>query len=645
MSILTVKDLGKYYGAQDVFAGITASLARGDKVALVGPNGAGKTTLVRIMLGLDSASAGQVERARGLRIGYLPQRPALESERTLHEEMLAVFAELRAQQQALHALAHQLAEAPQSEALMQRYADAEQRFELQGGYDYEQRIRRVLGGLGFGPETYDWPIGLLSGGQVTRALLARLLLESPELLVLDEPTNYLDLAALEWLESYLASWPHSLLVISHDRYFLDRVVNRVWDLNHGQLATYRGNYSRYVAQREDRQLGQQRAYEAQQAEIAKTEGFIRRYHAGQRSKEARGRQTRLDRVERLEAPKTDQQIRLRLHTDLRSGDQVISSAGARIGYRARPEAVGASVQTPAEFPLFDTGEFLIQRGDRVALLGANGSGKTTFLRTLLGQIKPLAGSVRLGASVRIGYLPQKQDWLDPALTVLEQIMAASDLLEQEARTFLGRFLFSGDDAFKPTGALSGGEQARVALAILAVQGANLLVLDEPTTHLDVASQEVLQEVLTDFPGTILLVSHDRYLMDALATHVYWIADGRLHTLEGNYSTYAQYRRQMVANEALEAAPANQEREEARRQQRREEQRARRLGERLESLEEEIDRTERELAGMAGMIERASVAQDVGRLHALGAAYSRLEATLRQSLSAWEELAGRAHDGG
>ncbi|MBN1401399.1 MAG: ABC-F family ATP-binding cassette domain-containing protein, partial [Anaerolineae bacterium] len=383
MSILAVQNLGKYYGAQDVFNNLNLSIARGDKIALVGPNGAGKTTLIRIMLGLESPSEGQVQRAFNLRIGYLPQQPEFRSSETLYGEMLSVFAGLRAQGRQLQALAEEMAAAPDSETVMERYAQAEQRFELAGGYEYEQRIQRVLSGLGFGPETYPWPIALLSGGQVTRALLAKLLLEDPELLVLDEPTNYLDLDALEWIEAYLVEWPHSLVVISHDRYFLDRVVSRVWDLNHGTVETYRGNYSHFAAQREDRHLRRQRAYEAQQAFIAKTEDFIRRYKAGQRTREAQGRETRLARLERVEAPQSDRHIRLRLTTDLRSGDNVVMSDGALIGYRTPPAAIEGGRSSDETFPLFDTGQFLIQRGDRVALLGANGSGKTTFLRTLL----------------------------------------------------------------------------------------------------------------------------------------------------------------------------------------------------------------------------------------------------------------------
>jgi len=639
MSILSAHDLSKYYGAQDVFQGVSLAIARGDKVALVGPNGAGKTTLLRIILGLEEPSSGAVATARGLRMGYLPQRPTLDSERTIFEEMLALFDGLRQQQRQLRALMDALSRQPDSAELLERYAAEEQRFELAGGYDYERRIRQVLGGLGFGPDTYDWPIAVLSGGQITRVLLARLLLDEPDLLVLDEPTNYLDLAALEWLESYLAAWPHSLLIVSHDRYFLDRVVNRVWEMNHGRLEAFRGNYSHYAQQRQTRDERQAKEYEAQQAVIAKTEEFIRRNKAGQRTKMARGRETRLQRLERVERPLHDRHIGLGLSSDVRSGDRVvISEGGLSVGYSERPAGQGDG----QEYVLFRSGPILVQRGHKVAFLGPNGTGKTTFLRTLLQEVPPLAGDLRLGASVRLGYLPQKQDWLDPELTVLEQILNNVDLEVEQARALLGRFLFSGDDVYKRTGDLSGGERARVALAILTQQGANLLVLDEPTTHLDVASQEILQQVLVGFEGTILCVTHDRYLINALATHVWDIRDGQLVQFKGDYAAYAASRQQAPIDDAPPASEDKVEREEARRVRRQDEARRRKQEEALARLEKRIEHLEADLDRTARLLELASAAQDATRLHQLGEAYEALQAQLMADLSSWERLAAELH---
>ena len=639
MSILLGQSLGKYYGAQDIFANVDFGIARGDKIGLVGPNGAGKTTLLRLILGLEEPSEGSVHRARGLRLGYLPQRPEFPSQQTLMGEMLGVFAALRKQQHELQALAEEMAAAQDPGELIEQYAEAEQRFELAGGYTYENRIKRVLSGLGFGPEVYDWPIATLSGGQVTRALLARLLLQEPELLILDEPTNYLDLEALEWLEAYLQEWPHSLLVVSHDRYFLDRVVTRIWELNHGALETYRGNYSSYVEQRRARTVRLQREYETQQEQIAKTEDFVRRYKAGQRSKEARGRETRLQRLERIEPPQHDRQLRLRMSATLRAGDNVLMSDGALIGYPSAPDDLAEDSGESQPQPLFDTGKFLILRGHRVALLGPNGSGKTTFLRTMLGQLAPLAGRVRIGASVRLGYLPQSQDWLDPNKTVLEQLLASGDLKPDQARHLLGRFLFSGDEVLKPISALSGGELSRLALAVLTLRGANFLLLDEPTTHLDVESQEVLQDVLRSYNGTILLVSHDRYLVDALATHVWVIQDGQMRQHEGNYSSYlAELERERAERNGGEDRPAPKARDEQRRLARQAERAARKQAERTATLEAEIQRIEQELATTTGLIDLASSGQDLARLRSLTTEYQRLEATLAERMREWENLA-------
>ncbi len=643
MSILSASGLSKFYGAQEVFSGLELSVARGDKIALVGPNGAGKTTLLRLLVGLEEPSAGTIRRARGLRIGYLPQKPTLASDQTLYGEMLNVFAELRAQQAALEDLAHEMALHPASEEAMRRYAEAAERFELAGGYEYENRIQRVLSGLGFGPETYSWPIAILSGGQITRALLARLLLQAPELLVLDEPTNYLDLAALEWLEGYLQSWPHSLIVVSHDRYFLDKVATRVWELNHGRLEAYRGNYSHYVEQREAKRLRAEREFEAQQAYIAKTEEFIRRYKAGQRSREAKGREKRLNRLARLEAPRQDRTMAMRLEADLRSGDQVlIAQDGITIGFSAPP---GQAEGEGSPRILFRTGPILVERGNRVALLGPNGSGKTTFIRTILGELKPLEGHIRLGASVRIGYLPQAPGWLDPTLTVLEQVMASSGLLAEEARHILGRFLFSGEEVFKETAVLSGGELARLALCLLTLRGANLLILDEPTTHLDIASQEVLQQVLGEFEGTILFVSHDRYLIDALATHIWEIEQGELRQFEGNYTAYQAAKQALAAERALAKEDSASEWAMRQRALRQRQLALRRREERLHTLEREIAQLEEALERTASRLDAASAAQDAARVAALGREYEAIEQALAERLEEWERLASLAEEQG
>ena len=625
MSILTASGLAKSYGAQDVFWDISIQIARGDKIGLVGPNGEGKTTLLRILAGLEEPSAGTVQRARGLQVGYLPQIAELDGERTVYAEMLTAFADLRAQQAELHRLEEAMADSVYREEAMRRYDELLTRFELAGGYTYATRIRQVLAGLGFSAGEWDKPLGQLSGGQKTRALLARLLLQSPDLLLLDEPTNHLDLAALEWLEDYLNQWPGSLVVVAHDRRFLDKVAGRIWDLGFGHLEEYTGNYSRYTLLRAERMALRQAEYEAQQAHIAKTEAFIQRYKVGQRSKEARGRQKRLDRLGRIERPRQARSIHLRLESDQRSGDLVLTTEGLTVGY-------------DPQHPLFTCPELILRQGQRAALIGPNGSGKTTFLRTVLGQVPPLAGELWLGASLRIGYLAQTHETLHLEHTVLDEILEAKNLPLEKARTFLGRFLFHGDEVFKRVGDLSGGERSRVALAKLTLQEPNFLLLDEPTTHLDLPSQEVLQDVLLNFHGTILLVSHDRYLIDALATQVWLLEDGRLRVYQGDYAAYLAQRER----ETLEApestpekrTPAQKRAEEPEKARQREAQQRARL---IVQLEEEITALEAHLAELGREITLASNAQNLDRVRALGVEYERVEAELNQRMAEWAEV--------
>ncbi|MEJ5198793.1 MAG: ABC-F family ATP-binding cassette domain-containing protein, partial [Anaerolineae bacterium] len=400
MSLLVASGLSKAYGALDVFGNLDLRIEDGDRIGMVGPNGAGKTTLLRILAGVEPPTAGQVIRKRGLTVGYLPQDPPPAADLTLREAMLAVFADLRARGEALAVLEHRIAEAAGRgddgyTALLEEYGQAQIAFEAAGGYTYETRIRQVLGGLGFNEDEHDKPLAHLSGGERTRALLAQLLLQEPDLLLLDEPTNHLDLEAVEWLEDTLLHWKGALVVVAHDRYFLDKIATRIWEVNFGRLAAYRGNYSAYHAQREMRRERQRREWEEQQEFIARTEEFIRRNLAGQRSKEAQGRRTRLERFlrdEAIERPEEERNIRLGLTTTIRSGDLVLATKDLVVGY---------------EKPLFWCPDVEIRRGDRVALIGPNGAGKTTLLRLIVGEIAPDAGSVQFNPpTLRIGYLAQ-----------------------------------------------------------------------------------------------------------------------------------------------------------------------------------------------------------------------------------------------
>jgi ATP-binding cassette subfamily F protein 3 len=632
MAILTTQNLGKHYGAQDIFDGLTLSVSHGDRIALVGPNGEGKTTLLQILAGLEQPSAGRVHTAKGLKLGYLEQHPSLIStDGALWDLALSAFAELRQQEAALQELAATLAvetDEARHQQLLEQYGEAEARFEHAGGYTYEQTIDQVLTGLSFKREDYTLPLTKLSGGQQSRAHLAHLLLKQPDLLLLDEPTNHLDLVAVEWLENYLKNWPGAIIVVSHDRYFLDEIATRVWEMLFGAIEAYRGNYSHYVQQREERIERRQKGYQAQQEFIVREEDFIRRNLAGQRTREAKGRRKRLERMEKLDRPVEQKMLKLSLQTTLRSGDLVLATHDLVVGY-------------PDGQPLFTCPDLEIRRGQRVALLGANGAGKTTFIKTILGQVKPKAGAIRFGAGVEIGYFAQTQASLNLEASILDEILAVQNLPIGEARNYLGRFLFSGDDVFKPIGSLSGGERSRVALAKLTLTGSNFLMLDEPTNHLDISSQENLESVLNDFAGTILLVSHDRYFVDALATHTWALEpDTRTVTVvEGGYSNYLALREaqksqtNQSANGSAPRSTSQTSREQSKAEKRASEKKARQIAE-IESL---IAAAESHLADLAQKLEAASQAQDIIQLQKLSQDYQTSEAKLEELLTQWTEL--------
>ncbi len=639
MSLLIATGLAKAFGALDVFSGIDLRIEEGDRIGFVGANGAGKTTLLRIIAGTEAQTAGEVSRKRGLTVGYLPQDPPPAREQTLHAAMLEVFAPVLEQSAALREMEHRLADAAASgaddyESLLEAYGHAQTAFEVAGGYDYETRIRQVLGGLGFNEDEHDKPLAHLSGGERTRAALAELLLRQPDLLLLDEPTNHLDLEAVEWLEDALLRWKGALVVVAHDRYFLDKVANRIWDMNFGRLETYRGNYSAFRTQKEMRLDRQRQEWESQQEFVAKTEEFIRRNLAGQRTKEAQGRRTRLERFLRDEAidrPQDQQQIRLGLTTQIRSGDLVLATKDLAVGY---------------DRPLFYAEDAEIRRGDRVALIGPNGAGKTTLLKTILGQIPPLQGRIRFGASVEVGYLAQAQAGLDPDETVLDAILDVRNLPLTQARNFLGQFLFRGDDVFRTIGTLSGGQRSRVALARLTLQGANFLLLDEPTNHLDLDTQEILEQVLRQFPGTVLLVTHDRWLARSIATQVWRVDGDEMRAYKGNYEEYLKLRALESEgalpgsngdDDARQRAQLEAERERSR-EERRQRKAAEKRAEQAAAMETRIHELEARLGQLSNQLEAASITGDVAKVHRLGVEYQQTDAELHRVMSEWAELA-------
>ncbi len=632
MSLVSARNLSKAYGAQDVFADVSFAIPHKAKIALVGPNGSGKTTLLRLIGGQESPTTGVIHRAQKLRIGYLPQQADrfFDEEASLWDTMLDVFSDLLAQSAELERLEAAMGEPSAGDGVLERYGRTLEAFEQGGGYTYEARTEQVLAGLGFREDEFHAPIGQLSGGQKTRALLARLLLEEPDLLLLDEPTNYLDLAGVEWLEEYLTAWKGAVVAVAHDRAFLDVFASRVWELTWGRLERYRGNYTEYVAQKRERVARQQALYEQQQEFIARTEEFIRRNIAGQRSQEAQGRRKRLERLERIPELREYRPMKFSFRQADRSGDLVLGLYDLVVGY------------DPAE-PLLRVGEVELRRGQTVALLGPNGCGKTSLVRTILGEVEPLEGRVRIGSSVQPGYLAQGHANLCPERSVLDTIVDAGGLRISEARDFLGPYRFSGHDVFKRIADLSGGEQARVALAVLVLQGANVLVLDEPTNHLDIRSQELLESVLADFGGTVLMVTHDRYLIRALAGRVWAILDGELRGFR-TYDLYRdeQQRRREEQNRRRRQSRAEEAERAARVSGRGGREAVKRETERRalfrSELEEQIHQLELRQAELTTELAEASQEQAVPRVRELGAEYSRIEQQLDRLLADWAEMA-------
>ncbi|GCE16364.1 ABC-F family ATP-binding cassette domain-containing protein [Dictyobacter kobayashii] len=643
MPVISIINLGKSFGAERIFSGLNFQIDPQDRIGLVGPNGAGKSTLLNILAGREEPDEGTIAIARNTRIGYLTQITDFQPDNSLREEMLSVFTQLRQWEQELSELAIAMSstqpDTDQHKSLLQRYDQLQVRYEHAGGYTYENRVDQVLDGLEFTREQQSSPVMQLSGGQQTRAALGKLLLQEPEVLLLDEPTNHLDLATLEWLETYLSSWKGAMVIVAHDRYFLDKVVSRTIELAFERIEEYPGNYTKYLSLREERMERRRREYEAQQAHIAHTEEFIRRYKAGQRSREARGRQTLLDRMERVERPQDMPELNFEFTAVTDSGLVVISTQKLAAGYANGTKLAGQSENQ--DNILVQVADLELLRGDRVGLIGPNGAGKTTLLRTLIGELPPLNGQVHIGHGVRIGYYSQTHSGLNMERSIVDEIRQVSVLSEEGARSFLGRFLFSGDDVFKQIGSLSGGERSRVALAKLTLQGSNLMVLDEPTNHLDLQSRQFLEEVLGEFDGTLLFVSHDRYFIDSLATKIWAIEDKILYPYQGNYTEYRTRHQQIVLNTpnnktAARAAPAKvAPAKPAGKKQ------AKVKARTLEDVEKDVEKAEAQVKSLEDALSQAALEADGEKLTQLSVDYEQARARVDELLQEWEQLADMA----
>ncbi len=526
MIFLNVAGIRRQYGPEPVLDGVTFEVRPGDRVGLVGPNGSGKTTLLRILAGKDEADAGSCEIHPTARLGYLEQQPTFEADRTLRDEALSALADLVALQQEAIAVAADIAAASdpvEQKRLAARYDHLQHELQEQDAYNIEHRLERVLDGLRFGRESFDQPVASLSGGEQNRLMLATLLLAEPNVMILDEPSNHLDIDATEWLEEFLIESSAAMIVVSHDRYFLDKVTNRTLELFHGTVDGYTGNFSAYWQQKAERLLVQRRTYEKQQIEIEKTKDFIRRNAYGQKHAQAEDRRKKLERIELVTPPREIAAPTVRFPPAKRSGDFVVRAEGLAKSF---------------DRPLFRDVSVEIRRAERWALLGLNGCGKTTLLRCLLGLVPPDQGQIKLGAGVTIGYFDQQLAELDDELAVVDAVRPKhKQMNEQQRRDLLAGFGLTGDRALQPVGSLSGGERCRAALARLAAGEANFLVLDEPTNHLDLWARDALENALLHFHGTVLFVSHDRYFVNRVADHVLAMDPDRVFSMEGNYDSY------------------------------------------------------------------------------------------------------------
>lgn len=638
MILLQVLQLTKYYGSELILSNIKLEIQSRDRIALVGRNGAGKSTLLKIIADQLSYDSGEIIKPKDVTIGYLAQDTGLESDLTIWNEMLSVFGPLREMEKKLRDLENQMADPtvyndPEKfKKIVKEYDQLQIQFKEQGGYQYEADIRSVLHGLHFQDYDYETKISSLSGGQKTRLALGKLLLSKPDLLILDEPTNHLDIETLTWLEQYLQNYPGAILIVSHDRYFLDKVVTQVYEISRHKARKYYGNYSDYLIQKAEQYEREMKQYDKQQEEIEKLQDFIQRNIArASTTKRAQSRRKRLEKMELMEKPAGDEKsAQFSFEIAKQSGNEVMRVKDLAIGYGHDPVSENIHLN--------------ITRGESIALVGPNGVGKTTLLKTIIGLLQPIKGSVQFGTNVEIGYYDQEQANLTSNKTVLHELWDDfPDYNEKEIRTVLGNFLFSGDHVLKTVSSLSGGEKARLALAKLMMKKANFLILDEPTNHLDLDSREVLENALIDYPGTLLFVSHDRYFINRIATKVIELSPNGTTEYLGDYDYYVNKKQEQLELSLLEqqenrrtaddtTASKNtyaldKEAKKAERKKRR----------RIEEIEQTIEQKETLLSEKEALLVQPDIFQDYEKAHAINQEIEQLKAEIDQLMEEWTEL--------
>ncbi|MDA2342616.1 ABC-F family ATP-binding cassette domain-containing protein [Bacillus cereus] len=639
MILLQVNALSKLYGAETILANIKLEVQTKDRIALVGRNGAGKSTLLKIIAGELSHDGGEIIKPKDVSIGYLAQNTGLETSLTIWDEMLTVFTHLQQMETKLRRLEQEMGKEENFsneatyERLLADYDQLQLNYKDQGGYQYEADIRSILSGLGFPVETHQTTISTLSGGQKTRLALGKLLLTKPDLLILDEPTNHLDIETLTWLEQYLQGYPGAILIVSHDRYFLDKLVTQVYEISNKESRRFVGNYSKYLDLKSALYEQEMKRYEKQQDEIAKLEDFVQKNIArASTTKRAQSRRKQLDRMELLTRPLGDSKS-ASFHFDIekQSGNDVLQVNDATIGYD--------------ENPIIEHVTMRLTRGDSVALVGPNGIGKSTLLKSIVNKLPLLNGDVSFGSNVSVGYYDQEQANLTSSKRVLNELWDEYPLqLEKEIRTILGNFLFTGDDVLKPVSSLSGGQKARLALAKLMMQKSNLLILDEPTNHLDLNSKEILENALIDYPGTLLFVSHDRYFINRVTTTVVELSTEGAQEYLGDYDYYVEKKNEMIERAELEQQESDvpvqkvvaQEKLnylEEKERKKLERQRTRKI----EELEQSIVELEEEIATLEDQLCLPEIYADYEKASEITTKKQTLQEQLETCMAEWEEL--------
>ena len=627
MPVLGASKLGLQYADIEIFANVTIQIEEKSKIGIVGPNGSGKSSLVKVLLGRQDFDFGELFSPDNLKIGYVPQTALEKTGGTLRQQIMTAFSEIIALEDAMAESAIRIQQASNEDIIIaqNKYSSLLEEYESVGGYDYNNNFDKVVDGVGLYPDALDTLVADASGGERTRAALATALLTNPDLLVLDEPTNYLDFKGLEWLEGFLSQFDQSYMVVSHDRYFLDKVASDIWELNQGTLKTYKGNYSKYTVLKSEEALRHAREYEKQQTYIKREENFIARYHAGQRSKEARGRAKKLTRLERVDAPTHDSTVTIRSTPASRTGLIVLSTHDLKIGYHVKDDPV-----TLVEIP-----DIEILRQSTTAIIGNNGVGKTTFIKTFLGEIAPLKGSIQLGHNVKMGYFRQGSDEINGKITVMEALLEKKNVSIGEARNFLARFLFKGDEMFSQVDSLSGGERGRLALARLLITEPNVLILDEPTTHLDIPSRESLESMLEGYDGTIIFVSHDRQLISMLADNLLVIDQGKLHQFQGSYPEWVEEQKKDTPKVRKIQDPVSRTNKNQAKKRSSNKKSDRQPSKAIETdYESIINELESSLASLEQKLENASASGNVQEVMELGQKHQDLTNKLESTINQW-----------